>query len=103
MDTDSFDDLTEEQRQKLLIYPYLLERRDSFSCSQSTITNFDSSHSTSPIIKAFYAAIGDGDGMFSAEAELFQDQAQETKLQEFIREVRGAAPHLAPEQLLFSF
>ena len=44
LDTDSFDDLTEEQRQKLLIYPYLLERRDSFSCSQSTITNFDGLH-----------------------------------------------------------
>ena len=69
------DDLTGEQRKKLLIYPSLLERRDSFSSLvPSTITNFDSSHSTSPIIKAFYDTIGDG--MFSAEAELFQDQAQ---------------------------
>ena len=71
LDSDSMDDLTEEQRKKLFIYPSLLERRDSFSSLvPSTITNFDSSHSASPIIKAFYDAIGDG--MFLQKQSCFR-------------------------------
>ena len=82
LETDSLEDLTEEQRERLLNYPPLLQRRDSLSSTVPSTLNIDPSHATSPLIKAFYDVISDG--VFSDENQLVKDQSQETKLQEFI-------------------